>query len=69
MNVTFTTQDKNLDERFYYDASCAGLIGLQGHRAVGGLRASIYNAMSDDGVKSLIQFMQSFEKAHSASQR
>lgn len=69
MNVTFTTEDNNLDKRFYDDAERAGLIGLQGHRAVGGLRASIYNAMSDAGVKSLIQFMQSFEKNHGAAKR
>jgi phosphoserine aminotransferase len=64
MNVTFTTQDTKLDERFYFDAEQAGLIGLQGHRAVGGLRASIYNAMPNAGVDALIDFMAAFEQEH-----
>jgi phosphoserine aminotransferase len=62
MNVTFVTGDKDLDAKFVAEAKAQGLINLKGHRSVGGMRASIYNAMPVDGVKALVAFMQKFEK-------
>ncbi len=64
MNVPFTLKDAKLDEEFLKQAKARGLLQLKGHRSVGGMRASIYNAMSIDGVKTLVQFMQEFEKNH-----
>jgi phosphoserine aminotransferase len=61
MNVTFTSGDADLDTRFYKEADKAGLSGLKGHRAVGGLRASLYNAQTDAGVEALCAFMGDFE--------
>lgn len=61
MNVIFTTGDKNLDIKFEKLAEKQGLLNLKGHRSVGGLRASIYNAMGLDGVESLVNFMKDFE--------
>lgn len=61
MNVTFVTGDKELDERFVAEAKAAGLENLKGHRTVGGMRASIYNAMPISGVEALIEFMKAFE--------
>lgn len=62
MNVPFTLADPALDARFVAEAEEAGLLNLAGHRAVGGMRASIYNAMPEDGVQALVDFMQDFEK-------
>ncbi len=62
MNVPFVLQDPALDAKFLAEAEAAGLMNLRGHRAVGGMRASIYNAMPEDGVDALIAFMQDFEK-------
>lgn len=62
MNVPFTTGDEATDKRFVAEAKEAGLVNLGGHRIVGGLRASIYNAMPMDGVKALVAFMKEFEQ-------
>lgn len=64
MNVTFTTGDTELDKVFVAQATAQGLQALKGHRIVGGMRASIYNAMPIEGVEALIQFMQSFAQAN-----
>ncbi|RKZ37563.1 MAG: 3-phosphoserine/phosphohydroxythreonine transaminase [Gammaproteobacteria bacterium] len=64
MNVPFLLGDSALDATFLSEASEAGLVGLKGHRAVGGMRASIYNAMSEDGIDTLVDFMQDFEQRH-----
>lgn len=64
MNVPFTLNDSSLDAEFLADAKQAGLITLKGHRSVGGMRASIYNAMPEEGVEALISFMQEFAKSH-----
>ncbi len=60
MNVTFVTGDPDLDKKFASDASAAGLKNLKGHRSVGGMRASIYNAMPYEGVEKLVSFMKEF---------
>ena len=60
MNVTFVTGDKDLDAKFAKDAAAAGLANLKGHRSVGGMRASIYNAMPYEGVEALVAFMKKF---------
>lgn len=62
MNVPFVTGDKNLDAKFVAEAKAAGLENLKGHRSVGGMRASIYNAMPKEGVEKLVEFMKEFEK-------
>jgi phosphoserine aminotransferase len=62
MNVVFTTGSADKDDAFCKSAAKAGLVNLKGHRVVGGMRASIYNAMPIEGVKSLIEFMRRFEK-------
>jgi len=62
MNVTFSTGDAEIDARFVKEAAAQGLSGLAGHRAAGGMRASIYNAMPLEGVKALVEFMERFEK-------
>lgn len=62
MNVPFVTGDKDKDAQFIAEAKAAGLVSLKGHRLVGGMRASIYNAMPAEGVKALIEFMKKFEK-------
>ena len=64
MNVPFVTGDKQLDAEFIEAASEAGLKNLKGHRLVGGMRASIYNAMPIEGVESLVNFMMDFERGH-----
>ena len=64
MNIPFTLKDAALDEEFLKQAKAAGLIQLKGHKSVGGMRASIYNAMPLEGVQALVAFMQAFEKAH-----
>ena len=61
MNVTFRTASKELDEKFVKEAAQAGFENLKGHRSVGGMRASIYNAMPVEGVKALVEFMKDFE--------
>ena len=62
MNVTFVTGDKELDAKFVKEAKEAGLESLKGHRSVGGMRASIYNAMPIEGVEALVAFMKKFEE-------
>ena len=62
MNVTFRLSNEELEKRFEQDATAQGLDGLKGHRAVGGMRASIYNAFPEEGVDTLIQFMREFER-------
>ena len=64
MNVPFVTGDKELDAKFVKEAKEAGLENLKGHRTVGGMRASIYNAMPYEGVESLVTFMKKFEEAN-----
>ncbi len=64
MNVPFILRDSSLDQKFLAEAELAGLKNLKGHRAVGGMRASIYNAMPEAGVDALIGFMQEFEKVN-----
>ena len=61
MNVPFVTGSEELDAKFVAEAKKAGLVSLKGHRLVGGMRASIYNAMPVEGVKALIEFMKKFE--------
>lgn len=62
MNVPFVTGDKDLDAKFVEEATKAGFVNLKGHRTVGGMRASIYNAMPIEGVEKLVEFMRNFEK-------
>lgn len=62
MNVPFTLADPKLDATFLAEAKQAGLVALQGHRSVGGMRASIYNAMPEQGVDTLIEFMAEFKR-------
>jgi phosphoserine aminotransferase len=64
MNVPFTLADAALDETFLKEAKAAGLTTLKGHRSVGGMRASIYNAMPQEGVETLVGFMQEFERKY-----
>ena len=64
MNVPFVTGDEALDAEFVKQATEAGFVNIKGHRTVGGMRASIYNAMSIEGVEKLVAFMQQFEAAH-----
>ena len=60
MNVTFVTGDAALDKVFVQEAEKEGLVNLKGHRSVGGMRASIYNAMPYEGVEKLVCFMKAF---------
>lgn len=62
MNIPFVTGDASLDQRFVKEAERAGLVNLKGHRSVGGMRASLYNAMPREGVEHLVSFMDQFEK-------
>ncbi|MGN6151584.1 MAG: 3-phosphoserine/phosphohydroxythreonine transaminase [Lysobacteraceae bacterium] len=64
MNVPFILHDEALDKPFLSEAKAAGLLALKGHRAVGGMRASIYNAMPIEGVQALVAFMQDFRQRH-----
>ena len=64
MNVPFRLHDEALDEAFLKEAKASGLVQLKGHRPVGGMRASIYNAMPRAGVEALVGFMREFEKRH-----
>lgn len=61
MNVPFVTGDKDLDAKFVKEAAEAGFVNIKGHRTVGGMRASIYNAMPIEGVEKLVEFMKKFE--------
>ena len=61
MNVPFVIGDKEMEAKFVKEAEANGFVGLKGHRSVGGMRASIYNAMSIEGVEALVQFMKKFE--------
>jgi len=64
MNVPFTLAKPDLDGAFLTQAEAAGLMNLKGHRSVGGMRASIYNAMPIDGVQTLVDFMAEFERTN-----
>ncbi|MDO4513706.1 MAG: 3-phosphoserine/phosphohydroxythreonine transaminase [Lachnospiraceae bacterium] len=64
MNVPFVTGSEELDAKFIKEATAAGFVNLKGHRTVGGMRASIYNAMPIEGVEKLVEFMKEFEKAN-----
>lgn len=64
MNVTFNLQSEELENKFAKESDAVGLKGLKGHRSVGGLRASIYNAFPSEGVDALVSFMNDFEKAN-----
>ena len=64
MNVTFTLADKTLDAKFLQQAEINGLLNLKGHRSVGGMRASIYNAVPEAAVRALVAFMNDFETRH-----
>ena len=65
MNVPFVTGDADLDAKFVKEATEAGFVNIKGHRSVGGMRASIYNAMPIEGVEKLVEFMKAFEEANS----
>ena len=65
MNVPFVTGNEELDAKFVKEATAAGFVNLKGHRSVGGMCASIYNAMPVEGVEKLVEFMKEFEKANS----
>lgn len=67
MNVTFVTGNKEIDARFVQEASENGLVNLKGHRIVGGMRASLYNAVPYEGVQKLVDFMEKFEKENSSA--
>ena len=62
MNVPFTLADAALDAVFLAESKAAGLVSLKGHKSVGGMRASIYNAMPTDGLRTLINFMDDFRR-------
>ena len=62
MNVPFVTGSDELDAKFVKEAAEEGLVNLKGHRTVGGMRASIYNAMPKEGVEKLVSFMKKFEE-------
>src|SRR5215471_9158965 len=64
INVTFRLPNEDLEKQFVAEATKAGLDGLKGHRSVGGIRASIYNAFPNEGVESLVAFMKEFERTH-----
>jgi phosphoserine aminotransferase len=64
MNAPFKLRDESLDEAFLKGAQQRGMLQLKGHRSVGGMRASIYNAMPIEGVKALVAYMKEFEQSH-----
>jgi phosphoserine aminotransferase len=64
MNVVFRLPSEALEEKFVAEAKKANMVGLKGHRSVGGIRASIYNAVTVDNIKTLVSFMESFAKAN-----
>jgi len=66
MNVTFTLSDPALDGEFLQQAQANGLLNLKGHRSVGGMRASIYNAVPQEAIDALVAFMNDFETRHQA---
>ena len=65
MNIVFTTQDKELEKIFLDEALKANLKNLKGHRIIGGMRASIYNAMPLEGVETLVDFIDNFDRRYS----
>jgi phosphoserine aminotransferase len=62
MNIPFRLPSEELEARFCKESEAAGLIGLKGHRSVGGLRASVYNALPMESARALVQFMAEFQK-------
>jgi phosphoserine aminotransferase len=60
MNVTFRLPTEKLEEEFFAETESQGMYGLKGHRSVGGIRASIYNAFPENGVQTLVEFMKDF---------
>ena len=64
MNVPFTLADDTLNGKFISEVKVHGLVALQGYRSVGGMRASMYNGMPEEGVDALIGFMHDFERKH-----
>ena len=64
MNIPFKLSDESLDDAFLKGAKERGMVQLKGHRSVGGMRASIYNAMPIEGVRTLVEYMQEFEHRH-----
>jgi len=64
MNVPFRLRDDKLDGKFLEEAEARGLSQLKGHRSVGGIRASIYNAMPAEGVRALVDYLRAFERQH-----
>jgi phosphoserine aminotransferase len=64
MNVPFFLRDESRNEAFLAGAKAAGLLQLKGHKSVGGMRASLYNAMPIEGVKALVAYMREFERSH-----
>jgi len=64
MNVTFRLPSEELEARFVAAATAAGMLGLKGHRSVGGCRASIYNSMTLEGVEALVAFMKAFSRTN-----
>ena len=64
MNVPFFLHDEKLNEIFLAGAKERGLLQLKGHKSVGGMRASIYNAMPMEGVQALVDYLREFERAH-----
>jgi phosphoserine aminotransferase len=64
MNVPFTVADPDLEKAFLAEAGSEGMVNLTGHRSVGGVRASLYNAMPEAGVDTLVEFMKEFENRH-----
>jgi phosphoserine aminotransferase len=64
MNVTFRLPSEELEKLFVKESTAAGFDGLKGHRSVGGMRASIYNAFPEEGIRALVEFMQAFERKH-----
>jgi phosphoserine aminotransferase len=65
MNITFTVENKDLEEKFVKEAASKCMVGLKGHRSIGGLRASVYNAMPTEGCTALADFMKQFQKQNS----
>jgi phosphoserine aminotransferase len=64
MNATFRLPTAALEKRFITESTNAGLVGLAGHRAVGGMRASLYNAVSLEAVRTLVEFMEAFQRRY-----
>ncbi|MMZ69392.1 Phosphoserine aminotransferase [compost metagenome] len=62
MNVTFRLASEDLEKQFIKESEQEGFVGLKGHRSVGGLRASIYNAVPYESIKALVEFMEQFQK-------